>query len=162
MSRVAVSADKRFRRAHVKPTRPRHALCAWRRWLKHGIAALLVAYAAYRGVGLAAHAHVLAIDHIVVHGNQRMTSGEIMAVLAGLRGESLLRADLDRWRRRLLSSPWIRDADFRRSLPSTVDIVVTERHPGGIARFRDQLYLVDERGTVIDEYGPSTPTSICR
>ena len=33
-----------------------------------------------------------------------------------LEGESLLWTDLDRWRRRLLASPWVRDAELRRSL----------------------------------------------
>ena len=31
---------------------------------------------------------------------------------------------------------------------------VTERRPIAAARFADQLYLVDEQGTVIDRHGP--------
>jgi cell division protein FtsQ len=77
-----------------------------------------------------------------------------MAMLEGLRGESLFGTDLDVWRRRLMTSPWVRDAALRRSLPSTVDVAIFERTPAGIGRVHDQMYLVDERGVLIDQYGP--------
>jgi cell division protein FtsQ len=54
----------------------------------------------------------------------------------------------------LLSSPWVLDADLRRSLPSTVEVAVSERRPIGIGRMDGQMYLIDERGVIIDEYGP--------
>ena len=60
---------------------------------------------------IAAHAHVLA-DRPDRRARQRAAvDGEVLAVLDGLRGESLLWTDLDVWRRRLLASPWVRDAD---------------------------------------------------
>ena len=40
-------------------------------------------------------------------------------------------------------------------LPSTIDVVILERTPLGIGRINGMLYLVDDRGTVIDEYGPN-------
>ena len=55
-------------------------------------------------------------------------------MLNGLRGESLMWTDLDAGARRLLASPWVRDAALRRSLPSTVEVVVSERQPIGIGR----------------------------
>jgi cell division protein FtsQ len=124
------------------------------RWL---LPALVVLYAMYRGAGVVTHARVLQIDRIDVTGNERLSKGEVMAVLTGLRGESLVWTDLDAWRSRLLASPWVRDAALRRSLPSTVEVVVLERTPIGIARAASasgELYLVDDRGVVIDEYGP--------
>jgi len=78
----------------------------------------------------------------------------VLAVLGGMRGQNLIWCDIDGWRQRLLSSPWVRDADFRRSLPSTVEVVVSERRPIGIGRIAGQMYLVDERGAIIDEFGP--------
>jgi cell division septal protein FtsQ len=32
--------------------------------------------------------------------------------------------------------------------------MISERQPIGVSRLRDDLYLVDERGVVIDQYGP--------
>src|SRR5262249_15219806 len=75
-------------------------------------------------------------------------------ILDGLRGESLFGTDLDVWRHRLMASPWVRDAALRRSLPSTVDVAISERTPAGIGRVGDQMYLVDERGVLIDQFGP--------
>lgn len=155
MSLVAAPADKRFRRAHVKPSRKRGRLAALvRPALKLVALAGLTVYALYRGGDVVAHARVLQIDDIVVRGNGRLSDGEVHAVLGGLRGENIVLTDLDAWRRRLMASPWVQDAALRRSLPSTVEVMVTERNPIAIGRLGGSLYLVDERGVVIDEYGP--------
>jgi cell division protein FtsQ len=156
VSAVAAPADRRFRRAHVKPARRKRT---WRAlaWpaIRYGLVAAVVSLAVYRGVQVSANAHLLEVNRIVVHGNERLSKGEVLAVLSGLRGESLLWTDLDAWRRRLLSSPWVRDAALRRSLPATVDVVVSERQPIGIGRINGgDMYLVDERGVIIDQYGP--------
>jgi cell division protein FtsQ len=139
----------------VKPGRKR------RDWLDrakpivgYGVLAVAVVYSGYRASIVAAHAHVLQVERILVRGNERLSNGEVLAVLTGLRGESLIWTDLDAWRRRLLSSPWVRDAALRRSLPSTVDVVISERQPVGIGRIHGEMYLVDDRGVIIDQYGP--------
>ena len=79
----------------------------------------------------------------------------MLALVAGLRERNILTVRLDQWRARLLSSPWVEDAIVRRTLPSTIDVVIRERRPIGIGRLRSGLYLVDARGIVIDEYGPN-------
>jgi len=156
VSAVAAPADRRFRRVHVKPARRKRTWppLAWPA-IRYGLVALVASLAVYRGVQVSANAHLLEVNRIVVHGNERLSKGEVLAVLSGLRGESLLWTDLDAWRRRLLSSPWVRDAALRRSLPATVDVVVSERQPIGIGRINGgDMYLVDERGVIIDQYGP--------
>lgn len=154
MSAVAARTDRRFRRAHVKPGRKRRWYAVLKPLVVWIVSIAAVGYAVYRTSVVAAQAHVLLVDNIVVHGNERLTDGEVMKVLAGLRGESLMWTDLEAWRDRLMGSPWIRDAALRRSLPSTVEIVVTERTPIGIGRIDGELYLIDESGVIIDEYGP--------
>ena len=154
MSAVAARTDRRFRRAHVKPGRKRRWYAVLKPLVVWTVSIAAVGYAVYRTSVVAAQAHVLLVDNIVVHGNERLTDGEVMTVLAGLRGESLMWTDLEAWRDRLMRSPWIRDAALRRSLPSTVEIVVTERTPVGIGRIDGELYLIDESGVIIDEYGP--------
>jgi cell division protein FtsQ len=155
MSPVHAPADKRFRRAHVKPgrRRPRWAVLA-RPIVTYGLLAAAAGYAIYRGGAVLAHARVLQIDRIVVRGNSRLSSGEVLAVLTGLRGENIVWSDLDQWRDRLLASPWVEEAALRRSLPSTVEVFVTERAPIALGRIDGALYLVNDRGVVIDHYGP--------
>jgi cell division protein FtsQ len=153
VSRVAAPADRRFRRAHVKPS---HRRWNWRpfvRWLiVSAFVVTTLAFGLYHGRTVIAQMGV--VDQIVVRGNDRLSKGEVLAVLNGLRGESLFGTDLDVWRGRLMRSPWVRDAALRRSLPSTVEVVISERQPIGIGRLNGEIYLVDERGAAIDQYGP--------
>jgi cell division septal protein FtsQ len=155
MSPVAAPTDRRFRRAHVKPARRQN------RWrgivrpvLRLGLSLLLLAYGAHRGTRVIADSGMLRVDQIVVRGIDRLSKGEVLAVLEGLHGRNLVSADLDLWRRRLRTSPWVRDAALRRSFPSTVEVAVIERQAVGIGRLAGGMYLVDELGVVIDQYGP--------
>jgi len=155
VSTVAAQTDRRFRRHHVKPARHRRT---WRQFVLPSAVALILAAAAVfayaRGRAMLERAAVLQVQHIVVHGNERMSKGEVLGILDGLRGQSLFGTDLDVWRQKLMASPWVRDAALRRSLPSTVDVAISERAPVGISRVGDVMYLVDERGILIDQYGP--------
>jgi cell division protein FtsQ len=155
VSAVSAPADRRFRRAHVKPARKRGF---WATFVKplavYSAVIALLGYGAYRASLVVAGAHVLHVDRIVVRGNERLSRADVLAVLNGLRGENIVSTDLERWRRRLIASPWVRDAALRRSLPSTVDVLVWERQPIGVGRINGDLYLVDESGVIIDQYGP--------
>ena len=152
---AAAITDKRFKRAHVKPSRRRspaskHA----RRAARIAVLAMLAIYAAYRGVGLLAAAPSLQIGHLLVRGHERLSTGEVVALVEGLRGQNILTVRLDGWQRKLLSSPWVERATIRRLLPSTLEINIRERRPMGIGRIGMAMYLVDDQGVIIDEYGP--------
>jgi cell division protein FtsQ len=153
--RVTAPADRRFRRAHVRPGRKRTGLARWRwRALAAVVVLALGGFAAHRGFNRIAGMRMLRVQRIVVHGNNRLSNGEMLALLDGLRGQSILTINLDEWRTTLMNSPWVADALLRRTLPSTVDVSVQERHPLGIGRINGSLYLIDDNGMVIDEYGP--------
>ena len=153
---VSAPADKRFRRAQVKPARKRRSWTG-RSWQLARIATMLAVllYGVYRGASLVLSAEALQITRIAVSGNVRLSKGEVVALLDGLRGRSMVTADLERWRRKLMSSPWVADAAIRRVLPGTIAVAILERQPMGIARLGTDLYLVDERGTLVDQFGPN-------
>ena len=156
---VKAPSEKNFRRAKVRPggkkgTGGRSARwVSWRaaRWT---VALVVTLYGGYRVTNLVLHAAGLQVRRITVHGNVRLSSGEVQAIVDGLRGTSILTADLPGYRRRLMESPWVADAALRRVLPSTVDVYVSERRPMGLCRLGRTLYLVDPQGTLIDEFGP--------
>ncbi len=152
----AVGNDKRFRRAHVKPSR-RRSPASRPAWFVAKVLLFLtvLAYAGYQGVTLVAAASSLQIGHMTVRGHERLSTGEVLALVDGLRGQNILAVSLDDWRQKLLASPWVEDATIRRVLPSTVEITVHERSPMGIGRIGMSMYLVDSKGVIIDEYGPS-------
>ena len=103
---VKAPADKNFRRAKVRPSGRRRGLAAWMTWRvgRWAIVAIAVVYAGYRGSDLVLHASSLQVRRISVHGNVRLSSGEVQAMVEGLRGTNILTADLSGYRRRLLAS----------------------------------------------------------
>jgi cell division protein FtsQ len=153
---VRAPAERSFRRAKVRPGKKKSRAMPrvpWRvvRWLA---TLVVVVYAGYCATNLVLHASVLQVRRISVHGNVRLTSGEVQAIIDGLRGSSILTVDLSRYRRRLMESPWVSDVALRRVLPSTVEVFVSERRPMGLCRLGKAVYLIDAQGTVIDEFGP--------
>ena len=156
---VKAPAEKNFRRAKVRPGGKKGSGGEGRRWIswraaRWGVAVVIVLYAGYRGTNLVLQASGLQVRRITVHGNVRLSSGEVQAIVDGLRGSNILTADLPGYRRRLMESPWVADVALRRVLPSTVDVFVSERRPMGLCRLGSALYLVDPHGTLIDEFGP--------
>lgn len=152
---VKAPAEKNFRRAKVRPAKRRgaRAFVTWR-VARYAACAVLVVYAGYRAFDLVVHASALQVRRIAVRGNVRLSSGEVQALVDGLRGKSILSADLASYRQRLLDSPWVADVALRRVLPSTVEVIVVERRPMGLTRLKGELYLIDPAGVVIDQYGP--------
>lgn len=154
---VKAPTERNFRRARVRPGRKRRAgvarLLSWRvgAW---SVAVLVIVYSGYRGAALVLHAQFLQIRRISVEGNVQLSSGEVQAIVEGLQGSNIITADLGRYRRKLMESPWVAKVALRRLLPSTVEIFVSERRPIGLCRLGSSLYLVDPHGTIIDEYGP--------
>jgi cell division septal protein FtsQ len=152
---VKASAEKNFRRSKVKPVK-RRGLRRWITWrlVRLATCGVLVIYAGYWAFDLVLNASALQVRRIVVRGNVRLSTGEIHAMVDGLAGSSILTVDLAAYRRRLLDSPWVEDVAIRRLLPATIEVIVSERRPIGLSRLRGQLYLVDRRGNIVDEFGP--------
>ena len=152
--RVDTQTDRRFRRARRPARRTRGAARWWLRMTRCVCLTGAVVIGAYQAETLLLRAPFLAVDDIVVRGNDQLLESEVLALVSGLFGENLLAVDLEAHRQRLVASPWLRNGTLRRILPSTVEVLVTERLPVAVARFADRLYLIDERGTVIDRHGP--------
>jgi cell division protein FtsQ len=155
MTPVAAPADKRFRRSRVSPARKRR----WRPslWTIARLLAvsIVVGFAAYQTIGFVLASDALTVTRITVQGNQRMSRGEVLGLLDGLTGSSMVTTGLEVWRQKLMTSPWVADASIRRMFPGTLIVVIEERQPVGIGRIRGALYLIDRTGAVVDEFGPN-------
>ena len=153
---VKVPTEKNFRRAKaVKPVKKKGSSrsLSWRAVTLAGVGVLGL-YSSYRAFDLVLHASALQIRTISVAGNIRLSSGEVRALVDGLRGSNILTADLPRFRARLMESPWVADVGIRRILPSSVEVLVREREPLGLCKLGSVLFLVDRSGMLIDEFGP--------
>jgi len=152
---VKTAVERNFRRAKVKPLKKRPG----RRWaalraVRPLVAAALALFAGYLAFDLIVSAETLQIRKITVKGNSRLSVGDVHALVDGLRGTSILTADLPRYRQQLMESPWVADAAMRRILPASIEIFISERTPIGLCRLGGDLYLLDRTGTIIDELGP--------
>lgn len=153
---ISAPSDRRFRRAHVTPARkPGLFRLSWQKAAWTAAVLAVVLYGGYQLIRAALTADALTITRITVTGNSRMSKGEVVALFDGIRGANMLTVDLDGWRSKLLSSPWVADAAIRRVLPGTVAVAISERQPMGIGRVNDELYLIDDRGGIIDQFGPN-------
>jgi cell division protein FtsQ len=156
MTPVAAPADKRFRRSRVSPARKRRWWPpSWGTVARVGAAFTVLAFVLYHTIGFVLASDALTVTRITVQGNERMSRGEVLGLLDGLSGASIVLTDLESWRQRLLTSPWVADASIRRMFPGTLAVVIEERQPIGIGRIKGALYLIDKTGTVIDEFGPN-------
>jgi len=150
---VSAPADRRFRRSDVRPGSRRAWRSALRAGLRWGVPSLLLAGGGLWLSSAALSSEAMKVDRIVVRGNQHLTLTEVETLLAGLRDENILRVDFEKYRRQMLDSPWVADVSMSRQLPSTIELQVTERVPMAIARLGPQLFLVDETGVIMDEFG---------
>jgi cell division protein FtsQ len=154
--KVKAATERNFRRARrTKPMRTRglRSLFTWRT-LRVLLIVPLAGYAGYRGFTMALNAAGLHVSRIRVHGNEKLSYGEVETLVRDLKGSNILTVNLTQYRRLLLKSPWVDDVALRRVLPSTIDVYVSERRPFGMCRLGSQLYLIDRDGTVLDEFGP--------
>ena len=150
---VASQPDRRFHRADLLVERRRLANRVRRvlRWLAPLV--VITALAVWGGQ-VALSSSLLQLRDIVVVGTERLSVQDIESLVTGLRDEHVLQVDFDAYRRRVQASPWVADVHFSRELPATIRIAVTERRPVAVARLDQQLYLVDEGGSIIDGYSP--------
>ena len=151
---VQTRTDRRFRRVHVRPSRRRLASVAKLHLVGGVIIFCGVALVSFLLPDVLSGAGFLRVTTITVRGNENVSPGEVLALIGPLRGQNILKADLEANRQRLMASGWVRTATLRRVLPSTIEVNIEERDPIGLARVGGRLYLIDGDGAVIDEYGP--------
>jgi len=152
-SSVRAQPDKRFRRPEARPARRRWRKVAWRAGLA-GLAGLVALGALVLAGKAVLNSRLLAVRQLVVRGNTRLSTGEVEALLDGVRGQNIFLVDLEDCRKRLMGSPWVAEATIGRVLPATVSVRIVERAPMVVARLGPHLYLMDGEGMIIDEFGP--------
>lgn len=92
----------------------------------------------------------LGIDRVTISGLTELSEIEVL-VAAGIDPKiSLAFFDADEARRRLESTPLIREASVRKLYPGEIAINLTEREPFALWQTKGDLFLIAADGTVID------------
>ena len=169
-ARRRMSAGRRAGRSAISP-RARQAVAqamALARDARQPLAgyaalALVLASASTAATRVAAAAHVLEVDRIVVRGNARLSKGEVLAVLNGLRGENIA---VDRSRRVAPPAAGVALGAGRRAAA----VAALDRGSDGVGADADRHRPHQRRRCTSSttrrghrsSTARSTPTSICR
>ncbi len=115
-----------------------------------GIAALIGSYSVLRGVFL--------IKDISISGNTRLAADDLKNIMGIKQGISLLGISLGDLRKRLMRSPWIKDASLRKDFPTRLQVMIKEAVPEALLDYNGNRFIIDNNGRILDELkGERTP-----
>lgn len=84
-------------------------------------------------------------------GGNHLTDEELMAVSGLKKGENLLILSSKNIHVKMLGSPWVRAVSVRKELPDRLQIAVTETEPFALLDMKGRLFIVDEKGKMLEE-----------
>lgn len=125
------------------------------------LAAVLLGISTLFMLGYAAvtQADYFRTEAIEVLGNQRLSTGTVLAQAGIRRGENLLGLNLRMVRQRLMDHPWIATARVTREIPDTLVIRVDEHEP--LARIDlGRHFLVNRSGRIFKEVEAGDPSDL--
>jgi cell division protein FtsQ len=89
------------------------------------------------------------VSELHLAGNHRTTPDEIVAALGMKAGQSIFGVDLRAARARLMTLPWIADAEVQRRFPDDISVSVIERVPYARWQLESGPVLVEQSGRTI-------------
>lgn len=95
-----------------------------------------------------------------LYGNARTTPADIMAALGVKGGQSIFGINLRQARARLMTLPWVADADIKRRYPDDLTVKITERVPYARWQTPNGVSLVERQGHVITSEGSAKFASL--
>lgn len=117
---------------------------------------LLVVIVLGVGAYLLYNASFWQIKMIEATGGSHFTATQILAMAKIPPGISLLKLNKGEVAQRLMASPWVQEARLYRRLPNRVLISIVERKPFLVLKYKQQNYLLDADGYVIDRAPDNT------
>lgn len=94
---------------------------------------------------------LLPITQILFTGNRHLTDEELSALSGVHLHDSLLSLSGKTVSEQLLKSPWIRSVQMRKQFPDILSLVIKEAEPFALLDMKGHLFLVDEKGTLLEE-----------
>ena len=93
---------------------------------------------------------------VVIEGNQRLSNKQIAEQAQVEEGMNILAVKLTIARKRLLSHPWIAEAEVLREIPSGIKIRIKEHVPLAIVDL-GRKFLINAKGEIFKEWTASDP-----
>lgn len=125
---------------------------------------VVLALAAAGAVGRLAERHVrkspaFALTTVNVDGEERLSAEEITRIAGLTVGHNVFEVPPEDALARLEGHPWIAQAEVRRRLPGTFEIVVRERKPAALIVL-DHVYLIGQDATVFKQVASDDPIDL--
>jgi cell division protein FtsQ len=126
----------------------------WRRLLHRALrvsvtlfSLTLIVVSSFLMVQLLMVSDLFKLDEVVVGGNQRLASEQVVALSDIRTGINTFTLDLRLIGQKIEENPWIEKAMVRRIFPRKIEIRISERKPVAIINL-DYLYYLDEQGEI--------------
>lgn len=116
------------------------------------VALALAAWGANTVMQSVKHAKVFKLRAIRTAGLERLNEADVLDHLRPSRGRTLFDLDLVSLKGALLTEPWIKEVNLRREYPDALSVQVIERHPVAVLAGRRVETIVDETGTLIEQW----------
>ncbi len=100
-------------------------------------------------------------DKIVIEGAAKLSTQEIMEQAGIYDGMNILAVNLKVARKKLMTHPWIENAQVGRELPDTVFIRITEQDPLAVLDLGAK-FVMNQRGEIFKAWEPSDPDNLPR
>jgi hypothetical protein len=111
------------------------------------LAVLVTAYYA------ATTSSVFQLKTVEVEKNSRLSRADVEAAVKELAAKTVLDADLEAIRARLMQRPLVKEVEVFRRLPDTIKVVLSERQPAAmVARVNQTPVCVDEEAVIIGDF----------
>lgn len=125
---------------------------------------VVLALAAAGAVGRLAEQHVrrspaFALRTVTVEGEERLAEADVIRIAGLTLGHNVFEVAPEDALARLAGHPWIAQAEVRRRLPGTFEIVVRERKPAALLVL-DHVYLVGQDATVFKQVASDDPIDL--
>lgn len=101
------------------------------------------------GVATAASSAGFVVRQVEIEGARNQPRLSIYRELLQGGSDSMLLADLDEMRGRLVALPWVKDAEIQRRWPDRLHITVIERKPAALWQWQGRIRLIDAEGQVL-------------
>ncbi|MEW6585182.1 MAG: FtsQ-type POTRA domain-containing protein [Nitrospirota bacterium] len=112
---------------------------------------IAVAVISYFAINSIRAVTLLPIEKITFAGNRHLTDEELRSFSGVHIKDSLVALSGHAVGRQLLKSPWVRSVTVLKEYPETLSVVIKEAEPFALLDTEGHLFLVDERGKILDE-----------
>ncbi|MCX6113077.1 MAG: FtsQ-type POTRA domain-containing protein [Proteobacteria bacterium] len=121
------------------------------------ILAILV-FGAFRGCQFTLNSikdsKVLKITDINVIAPLHIQKAQILSLSGINKGVGIYDVSLSDAKKRIKTHPWVKNVRIRRSLPSTVKIIIQSKEVKALTKVNNTIYYIDDEGTIIDKLIP--------